>query len=28
MALETWREVSHEEDLLACGAIIADYRQG
>ncbi|WP_295530813.1 glutathione S-transferase family protein [Novosphingobium sp. Chol11] len=25
---ETWREVSHEEDLLACGAIIADYRQG
>jgi glutathione S-transferase len=24
---ETWREVSHEEDLLACGAITADYRQ-
>ncbi|MFM9935271.1 MAG: glutathione S-transferase family protein [Novosphingobium sp.] len=24
---ETWREVGHEEDLLACGAITADYRQ-
>lgn len=24
---ETWREVGHEEDLLSCGAIIADYRQ-
>lgn len=23
---ETWREVSHEEELLACGAIVADYR--
>ena len=23
---ETWREVGHEEDLLACGAITADYR--
>jgi glutathione S-transferase len=24
---ETWREVGHEEDLLSCGAIIADYRK-
>lgn len=24
---ETWREVSHEEELAAAGAIIADYRQ-
>ena len=24
---ETWREVSHEDDLAACGAITADYRQ-
>jgi glutathione S-transferase len=24
---ESWREVGHEEDLLNCGAIIADYRQ-
>ena len=24
---ETWREVGHEEDLLSCGAITADYRQ-
>jgi glutathione S-transferase len=23
---ETWREVGHEEDLAACGAITADYR--
>lgn len=23
---ETWREVSHEEELAACGAITADYR--
>ena len=23
---ETWREVSHEEDLAACGDITADYR--
>ena len=23
---EDWREVSHEEDLAACGAITADYR--
>lgn len=26
--LETWREVSHEEELHACGEVIADYRQG
>ena len=25
---ETWREVSHEEELAACGAITADYRAG
>ncbi len=25
---ETWREVSHEEELAACGAITADYRTG
>jgi glutathione S-transferase len=25
---ETWREVSHEEELAACGAITADYRSG
>lgn len=24
---ETWREVGHEEDLLSCGAITADYRK-
>ncbi len=24
---ETWREAGHEEDLAACGAITADYRQ-
>jgi glutathione S-transferase len=23
---ETWREVGHEEELLSCGAILADYR--
>jgi glutathione S-transferase len=23
---ETWREIGHEEELLACGDIIADYR--
>jgi glutathione S-transferase len=23
---ESWREVGHEEELLSCGAIIADYR--
>ncbi len=23
---ESWREVAHEEELLACGDIIADYR--
>ncbi len=25
---EHWREVGHEEELAACGDIIADYRQG
>lgn len=25
---ETWREEGHEEELRACGAITADYRQG
>jgi glutathione S-transferase len=25
---ESWREVGHEEELLACGDIIADYRTG
>ncbi len=25
---ETWREVGHEEELLACGDVIADYRTG
>lgn len=25
---ETWREASHEEELAAAGAILADYRQG
>lgn len=24
---ETWREVGHEAELAACGAIVADYRQ-
>jgi glutathione S-transferase len=24
---ETWREVGHEEDLLRCGAILADFRR-
>jgi glutathione S-transferase len=24
---EDWREVGHEEELLACGEVIADYRQ-
>ena len=24
---ETWREVGHEEDLLSCGTITADYRK-
>lgn len=24
---ESWREVGHEEDLLSCGAIIADHRK-
>jgi glutathione S-transferase len=23
---ESWREVGHEEELLSCGAILADYR--
>ena len=26
--VETWREVGHEEELLSCGAITADYRIG
>jgi len=26
--IESWREVSHEEELRACGDIIADYRTG
>jgi len=26
--IESWREVSHEEDLRACGDVIADYRTG
>lgn len=26
--LESWREVSHEDDLRACGEVIADYRSG
>ena len=25
---ESWREVGHEEELLSCGAILADYRTG
>jgi len=25
---ESWREVGHEEELRACGAITADYRMG
>ena len=25
---ESWREVGHEEELAACGAITADYRTG
>lgn len=25
---ESWREISHEDELRACGEIIADYRQG
>lgn len=25
--IETWREVSHEEELAACGDIVADYRK-
>ncbi len=25
---ETWREAGHEEELLSCGAITADYRVG
>jgi glutathione S-transferase len=25
---ERWREVGHEEDLIACGSITADYRTG
>jgi glutathione S-transferase len=25
--MESWREVGHEEELQACGEIIADYRQ-
>jgi glutathione S-transferase len=25
---ENWREVGHEEELRACGAITADYRTG
>ena len=25
---ESWREVSHEEELRACGEVIADYRIG
>jgi glutathione S-transferase len=25
---ETWREVSHEDDLRSCGEVIADYRTG
>lgn len=24
---ESWREIGHEEELAACGAIIADYRR-
>ena len=24
---ESWREVGHEEELRACGEVIADYRQ-
>ena len=24
---ESWREVGHEDELRACGQIIADYRQ-
>ena len=24
---ESWREIGHEEELAACGKIIADYRQ-
>ena len=25
---EDWREASHEEELAACGAVMADYREG
>ncbi|MEP7350645.1 MAG: glutathione S-transferase family protein [Sphingorhabdus sp.] len=25
--IESWREVGHEEELRACGEVIADYRQ-
>jgi glutathione S-transferase len=25
---ESWREVSHEEELRACGEVTADYRTG
>jgi len=25
---ESWREISHEEELRACGDVIADYRTG
>ncbi|MEY2928158.1 MAG: hypothetical protein RL367_2635 [Pseudomonadota bacterium] len=25
---ESWREVGHEEELLTCGEVIADYRTG
>lgn len=25
---ETWREIGHEQELLGCGEIIADYRTG
>ena len=24
---ESWREAGHEEELRACGEIVADYRQ-
>jgi glutathione S-transferase len=25
---ESWREVGHEEELRACGEVVADYRVG
>jgi glutathione S-transferase len=25
---EEWREVGHEEELRACGEVVADYRVG